>query len=142
MSKFSRSQPTIRYETASALVAHALAHGAANGWRIAAVVVDPSGHIIAAGRMDGVPAAVFDIAADKALTTTLGNSTLAFSKRMSSSRELELGLMTRHRLCAWQGGLPIIEDTVPIGGLGVSGASGPEDEACALTALEKMGIGS
>ena len=49
---------TIGYEAARALVDAALAHAATKGWRVAAVIVDPAGHPVALGRMDGVPAPV------------------------------------------------------------------------------------
>jgi len=141
MKRPSRTQPVITYEAAETLVRAALGHAGAKGWKVAAVVVDPSGHVVASGRMDEVPAPVYDIACDKALTTTLGRSTLAFYERMASSTELTLGLSNRPRLCAWQGGLPILEGGTLIGGLGVSGATGPEDEECAAAALAAQGLG-
>ena len=134
-------RPAVRYETAKALVDKAITHAAENGWQVCAVVVDPSGHVVASGRMDGVPAPVFDFASDKAYTAgTLGKSTRAFFERMNSSPELHMGMVNRPRLCAWDGGLPILEDGTPIGGLGVSGAAGPDDVACAEAALASLGL--
>lgn len=132
-------RPVIRYDSARQLVERALAHAVEKGWRVCAVVVDPSGHVVASGRMDGVPAPVFDYANDKAYTAgTLGKSTRAFFERMNSAPELHLGLVNRPRVCAWDGGLPIVEDGQVIGGLGVSGAAGPEDVECAQAALESL----
>ncbi len=134
-------RPVIRFETAKDLVDRTVSFATDNGWTVAAVVVDPSGHVIAAGRMDGVPAPVFDYANDKAYTAgTLGKSTRAFFERMSSSPDLSMGMINRDRLCAWDGGLPIVEDGQLIGGLGVSGAQGHEDIACAEAALVALGL--
>lgn len=133
-----RNQPVMTYETAMKLVAGALAQATKNGWAVAAVAVDPWGAIIASGRMDGVPAPVHDFAADKAYTATLGKTSLAFAERMGSAKELELGLINRPHLCAWEGGVPVLIDGELVGALGVSGATGPEDAACAEAALDVL----
>ena len=132
---------TIGYEAAKALVDAALAHAATKGWRVAAVIVDPAGHPVALGRMDGVPAPVVDYATDKAYTAgTLGKSSRAFGERMNSAPGLTLGAANRPRTCAWDGGLAILEDGTLIGGIGVSGAAGPEDVECAERAVESLGL--
>ena len=138
MSSPSRDQPVIAYAAAARLVARALEHAEGNGWAVAAVAVDPWGSIVASGRMDGVPAPVHDFAADKAYTAVLGKSSREFGARMSSGKELELGMVNRPRLCAWEGGVPVVVDGVLIGALGVSGAAGPEDAACAEAALTAL----
>lgn len=142
MASHSRSQSTVAYATAAALVDRAMSHAREKGWSIAAVVVDPSGHLVAAGRMDGVAPPILDYANDKAFTATLGNSSRAFFERMSSSPDLQMGMVNRPRVCAWEGGVPIYEDRVLIGGLGVSGSAGPDDVACAEVALASLGLHS
>ncbi len=125
---------------ANAAVQEALAHAAENGWQVAAVVVDPSGHMVAAGRMDGTPAAVADFALDKARTAVLGKTTRAFAERMLSAPALQLGLSNRPNLCAWDGGMPILEDGQLIGAIGVSGAAGPDDILCAEAGVRSIGL--
>ncbi len=142
MTAHSRSQPVVTYRSASSLVERAIAHAVERGWSVAAVVVDPSGHVVASGRMDGVPAPILDYACDKAFTAALGKSSRAFFERMSSSPELNMGMVNRPRLCAWDGGVPIHEEGVLIGALGVSGAAGSEDVACAEAALSRCGLHS
>ena len=90
--------------------------------------------------MDGVSPVVLEIATDKAYAAALGKSSREFFERMSSTAELTLGLQTRPRLCAWEGGLPIDEGGKLIGAIGVSGAVGPEDSACASAALKGLGL--
>lgn len=131
----------ISYSSASTAVQAALDHAAQNGWYVAAIVVDPSGHMVAAGRMDGAPAAVADFAFDKARTAVLGKSTRAFGERMLSNPELGLGLVNRPGLCAWDGGMPILENGVLIGAMGVSGAAGPDDILCVEAGLAAIGLG-
>ena len=137
----SRNQPIITYASAAKLVSSAIAHAEENGWAVAVAVVDPGGAVLASGRMDGVVPPIHDFAVDKAFTAALGKPTLAFNERMASGKELELGLVNRPRLCAWEGGLPIRENGTVIGAIGVSGAAGPEDGACAAAALENLGLG-
>ena len=138
----SRMLPVITYETAGKLVAEAVAHAEAGGWAIAVVVVDPSGHIVASARMDGVSAPIIEFAADKAYTAvTLRIPTANVAKEMIDSKQQEMGALGRPRLCAWDGGVPIIENGAIIGGLGVSGAPGPIDIECGAKALAVLGLG-
>jgi glc operon protein GlcG len=134
---FSRS--CVRHEAAAAMVRAALAYAEANGWRIAVAICEPTGALVAFGRADGVSPAVCDYARDKAWTAAVhGRTTQAFGERMASDPLLALGLSTRRRALAWEGGLPILEDGVLIGGVGVSGATGPEDADCAAAALRAV----
>ena len=133
---------SIGYAAASSLVAAAISHAQNKGWRVCVAVCDASGLGVSMGRMDGVPPSVIDFATDKAFTAVMsGKSTHAFFERMSSSMELSMGLANRPRLITWEGGLPILEAGVVIGGIGVSGAAGHEDAECAALALAALGMG-
>lgn len=138
MSLTIRTQAVISYATAADLVQGALSHAEDNGWAVAAVAVDPWGAVVASGRMDGVPAPILEFATDKAYTAILGNPTRDFNERTSSGKGLELGMVNRPRLCAWEGGLPVFVEGALIGALGVSGAAGPEDAACATVAVARL----
>lgn len=134
------SKRFISHAAAAKAVQAALDHAADNGWQVAAIVVDPGGHMMAAGRMDGTPPAVGEFAQDKAKTAVLGKTTRAFRERMGSGPELELGLVNRPGLCAWDGGVPIFENGHQIGAIGVSGAAGPDDIRCAEAAIQAIGL--
>lgn len=138
--ELSRPQHVLTYAAATALVAQAVSHAETRGWKIAVAVLDPSGHVLAAGRMDEVPAPVLEFATDKGFTATLGKSSLAFGERMGSMASLTLGLSTRDRLLAWEGGVPIRANGALIGAIGVSGAAGHEDAECAVAAIEAVGL--
>ncbi|HEY8858642.1 MAG TPA: heme-binding protein [Gaiellales bacterium] len=45
------------------------------------------------------------------------------------------------RVVVYAGGLPIVADGELLGGLGVSGGTGEQDEACARAALAAAGLG-
>jgi len=130
----------ISCDAAQALLSGAIEHARTRDWNIAVAVLDPTGAIVASARMDGVSPTILDIATDKAFTATLGKSTRAFYERMSSSPDLAMGLQTRPRLCAWDGGLPIRQDGVLIGAIGVSRAAGHEDVECAQKTLKNLGL--
>ena len=134
--------PTIRYGCARALVSSAIEHAEANGWRIAVAVLDPAGHVVASGRMDGVAPPILDYAVDKAFTATLGKATTDYFARMNSDPSLAMGAANRPRLCAWDGGLPIYDGADLIGTIGVSGAAGEEDIACGEAACRSVGVAS
>lgn len=134
------SKKMITCSAASTAVQAAIGHAQQNGWAVAAIVVDASGHMLAAGRMDNAPAAVAGFALDKARTAVLGKSTQDFAKRMLSGPELQLGMVNRPNICAWEGGIPVHENGVLIGAIGVSGAAGPEDVQCAKAGLDAIGL--
>ncbi len=134
-----RTVSVITYASAQRAIEAALTHANESGWKVAAAVCDPSGALIAFARLDGTPAPVGDFAIDKAYTAaTLRSSTRAFGERMASRPLLSLGLTNRARVLAWEGGLPIEIDGSVVGGIGVSGAAGDEDETCAAAAIRAV----
>lgn len=140
MTVHSRQTAVISYASAARLPDAVLEHAAANGWSVAVAILDPWGAVVTSARMDGVFAPILELATDKAYTATLGKAPRAFFERMSSSPDLTLGLQTRPRLCAWDGGLPIREGETLVGAIGVSSAAGHEDVACAEAALATIGL--
>ncbi len=135
------TRSSVASATALQIVTDAIAHARANGWEVAACVVDATGATLALNRMDDAAPAIAEFAADKAFTAaTTGKSTQSFAARMSSSPSLSLGLSTRARLLTWGGGLPILKDGHLVGGIGVSGARDEEDIECAKAALAKAGF--
>ncbi len=127
---------------ARSLVDAAINYAEERQWSIAVGVVDAAGNILALARMDSATSTIADFALDKAYTASMVNkSTRAFFERMASSPELAMGLANRRRLLCWEGGLPITLQGQIIGGIGVSGATGPEDAECAMAALTALGLG-
>ena len=101
----------------------------------AIAVVDEHGELLAFLRTDGCPLASINIAMNKAFTAArertktsiLGERSLAEGFPMTNFGDL--------RYISFGGGVPIIHESVVIGGVGVSGLTSEEDEQ-----LAEMGI--
>jgi uncharacterized protein GlcG (DUF336 family) len=59
---------------------------------------------------------------------------------IGADEALRIGLPLRPRLVVFGGGLPVREDGQLIGGIGVSGGSAEQDEACAHAGLAAIGL--
>jgi glc operon protein GlcG len=101
------------------------------GKAVCAAVADSHGELLAFLRMDGCQIPSVYIAQNKAFTAArerkpsgeVGSNVLASGHPMSNYGDI--------RYTAWQGGLPVVHDGKVIGGIGVSGLSGEEDEELA-----------
>ena len=144
------AQHVISAEAAHQAVAAAVAHAGTLGVRINAAVVDGGGTLAAFLRMPGAFLHSVDIAIDKAYTAaSFGFPTAQWPAVFGSDELLRIGLSQRPRLVVIGGGLPIRtqgphgpEGGALIGGIGVSGASAEQDEACALAGLRAIGLSS
>ncbi|HDR9484555.1 TPA: heme-binding protein [Burkholderia aenigmatica] len=113
------------------------------GVRVNVAVVDAAGLLAAFVRMPGAPLHSIDIAIDKAYTAaSFGLPTGAWHDALAEhSAAVRQGLVLRPRFVAFGGGLPIVDDGVLIGGIGVSGGSEAQDERCARAGLDAAGFG-
>jgi uncharacterized protein GlcG (DUF336 family) len=106
--------------------------------RVCVAVVDPGGHLVAFLRMDGMPFHLVPVAQDKATTAAgfgVSTTALAFGLSQQSKGAAEF-FRSRDRIVLLGGGVPIQRGSELLGGIGVSGSSEAEDEACALAALK------
>lgn len=137
------ARATVTSAAAAALGGLALDHAEALGVAVCVAVVDAAGTPLFLRRMDGVAAPIVEFALDKAFTAaTMAKSTRDFGVRMTGDAALGVALAGRRRMITWQGGLPIVAGGEIVGGIGVSGATGEEDEACAAAALAALGLGA
>lgn len=135
------AQRSITHDAAQGLVAGALKIATSNGWAVAVAVCDPFGGLVSFGRDDAAAPPVGGFAQDKAYTAaTLRKPSAEFGESMMGSATLSLGVGTRERFLTWGGGVPIYEDGVLIGAIGVSGAKEAEDIACAEAAINSAGL--
>ena len=129
----------------------AVASCAKQGFRVSAAVVDVDGLTQAMLRGDGAHAASFDLASDKAYTVvTIGathndDSISAMVKRMGANPTAFWGLANAGglgklpRISLIVGGLRIKAGNEVVGGIGVSGGPGiDDDEACAKAGIDKI----
>jgi uncharacterized protein GlcG (DUF336 family) len=134
-------QRCITAEAAAQAVAAAEAHAAVLGVRINAAVTDGAGTLMAFLRMPGAFLHSVDIAIDKAYTAaSFGFPTAQWPQILAGDEALRLGMPHRPRLVVFGGGLPLREGGDLIGGIGVSGASAEQDEACARAGLRAIGL--
>lgn len=110
MSGFTMEIPTLTTAGAKHVLAAAEAAAATNGLKVSIAVVDAAGHLLAFMRRDrAAPTSVFQQMVDGGKPS----------------------LLAVEGLTAAKGGVPIMHGGDTIGGIGVSGASGEEDEQVA-----------
>lgn len=128
--------PGINLENAKKLAAGVLAECRANKWNVAVAVVDNSGGLIYFERMDNTQTASLDIAIGKARNGAMyRRPTRAFVDTIAKTGP---AVMTLPGVMASPGGMPIMADGKVIGGVGVSGVTGDQDEQCAKAGLAGM----
>lgn len=133
-------QVTISSEAAHAAVAAAVRHAAELGVLINVGVTDVSGTLVAFLRMPGAFPQSVRLAIDKAATAAgFGFPTAKWMDVCGDDEGMKLGFSAQPGLIVFGGGLPIRTQGQLIGGIGVSGASAQQDEACARAGLRAIG---
>lgn len=119
--------------TAKRIGAATIAACRAENWNVAVAVVDTHGFLVYFERMDNTQTASVEIAQRKASTAaTYRRSTTVFADAIAKGRT---ALVTFPVIVASPGGLPILKDGKVIGGVGVGGVTGAQDEQCAKAGL-------
>lgn len=140
-SSISVPSSVITAQAASTACQAAIAHAEALGIRINVAVTDASGTLAAFLRMPNAFLHSIDIAIDKAYTAaSFGFPTSQWGGVIGDDELLRIGLNRRERLVLFGGGLPITDGEHRIGGIGVSGGSAEQDEACARAGLNALGL--
>lgn len=131
----------ISVEAASQALAATVSHAKQMGIAINVAITDSSGTLAGFLRMPGAFLHSIDIAVDKAYTAaSFGFPTSQWMKILEGDEALKAGLPLRPRLVIFGGGLPIVENGMRIGGIGVSGGSAEQDEECARAGLKAIGL--
>lgn len=136
------SIPMLNLEIAKRMADACEAKAAHEGWRMNIAVVDRGADIVLFRRMDNAFLGSVEIATDKATTS----ARFPFSTRLV----MELGygkgdepaglpgLVEVDEVIAFPGGLPIMAGSTHIGGIGISGDTADNDEACAQAAIDAV----
>jgi uncharacterized protein GlcG (DUF336 family) len=127
---------SVSLERAQKIVRRALEAGAGQSVKIAAVVLDTGGHIVAAARMDGVGPLNLDVARRKAnAVVNLGVSTAEMLNMISRDQLISKVLHAEPSIVMLPGGVPIKDGDTLVGALGIAGGFYPQDQAIAEYAI-------
>ena len=131
---------TVDLAVAQQMVVAAHAEAVRRSILVSAAVVDDGGHLIAFGRMDGAEIAGPVLAVDKAYTAVANRVATSELAALAAPGGELFGLHANGggRFVIFGGGVPIVVRGAVVGGVGVSGASVGDDEACALAALTAL----
>ena len=105
-------------------------------------VVDRGGNLVAAARMDGSPVCAMPLAIDKAYTAAAVEApTGAWTVTTQPGGE-DWGFNSAlgGRIIVLPGGEPLFHQGMIIGGVGISGGSGAQDQQCALAGARSIDI--
>jgi glc operon protein GlcG len=130
------SKTFLTQATAQKMAAACEAKAKAEGWKIIIAIVDDGGVLKHFTRMDDSFLISVEISQMKANTS----AGIPFSSRkFGEIAQAVKGIEFTPRTATFPGGLPIVTASGRhIGGIGVSGASGDQDEACAQAALDAV----
>lgn len=135
----------ITLQQANTIIENAFAHAKEMKVNpLGVVVLDASGHVIAAQRQDGANFFRIDVATGKAhAAVAMGASSRALLKRSQSNPNFFVALAaTAHGKFLPQTGAALIRDAngTILGAAGGSGGTGDEDEACCVKGIEAAGF--
>jgi uncharacterized protein GlcG (DUF336 family) len=130
-------QKSLSLGLAKTIAEAALAECQSKGFHTSVVVVDRAGQVLVTLRDEAASAQTADMARRKAYTAKMFRmTTLDFQKRTqdptyAAQRDVA-------DILALGGGVPIQIGNEVIGGVGSSGSSQPQDDACAKAGIEKV----
>lgn len=107
------------------------------------VVLDAGGHVVSAKREDGSGILRFEIAYGKAWGALgMGFGTRELTQRAATSPAFiaAISAASGGRIVPSPGGVLVRANGTTIGAVGISGDTGPQDEACALVGIAAAGF--
>ncbi|MFK2825393.1 heme-binding protein [Bacillus sp. B190/17] len=129
-------QKTISNELAQRMVNAAKEKACEFGIAVNVAIMDAGGNLLAFSRMDGAPLLSINIAQDKAYTAAaFGRPTHEWYDVIKDNPSLKIGIVHTERLTVFGGGYPVRCGDQLAGGIGVSGGSLDQDQACCEAAL-------
>ena len=134
------AQPNVSLDLARGLADHALACARGRHYQGASTVVDRSGETLVFVHDDAANPHTFENSRRKAYTArTTKISTSKFADAWFAGDHARIPQATLPSMIALAGGLPIESNGEVVGGIGVSGSPGGDnDELCARRALDEL----
>lgn len=135
MGRVSRFEITL--DLAQDMITAARSSAAGQGIAVSMAVVDAGGHLVGFARMDGAEIAGPTLARDKAFTAVSHRiATGDLTPLVAPGGELAgMNAAEGGRYITFPGGLPCWDGDRVIGGIGVSGGTAEQDQACAQAGL-------
>jgi uncharacterized protein GlcG (DUF336 family) len=128
----------ITSELAKTVAAAALAEARANGWTMAAAIVDPAGILVYFEKIDDTQHASPRIAIDKARSAAMFKRPTKTFQDSVEKGGVFLRVMGLRGASFVEGGVPIVVNEKIIGGLGVSGGLSEQDGQCCKAGLASL----
>ena len=124
-------------DLAQRMCAESIVSATKDGALVSVAVVDGGGHLLAFARMDGAEIAGPVLAPDKAYTAVAHRiGTHELTDLVSPGADLAgMNSADHGRFIGFAGGLPLWDGDRVIGGVGVSGGTGSQDQAAAQAAV-------
>lgn len=119
-------------ERATRLIAAVERKALSEGKQAVIAVANAQGNPVAVHVMDGAFLVSYEVAVRKAYTAVAVKMPTAELARLVQPGGTFYGLQNLDRIVTFGGGVPLYENGVLIGGLGVSGGTGEEDHALAV----------
>lgn len=134
-----RTEKNISLELANQIAAASVAACAANGYNVAATVVDRAGVVKAVQRADNAGPHTLSASQQKAFTSASAKNTTLAIMEGAQKNPAAANLVNIPGYLLLGGGVPVKVGNEVIGAVGVGGAPGGNlDEQCALAALDKV----
>ena len=129
---------TLMVKTAERLVTASEAKAREFGINVTTAVVDSAGFVVVLRRMDGTRPLTTHIAHSKAYTAAIMKRPARDLLHWAESEPVYFGQVARMGhlpIVATQGGMPVRPGSEIVGGIGVSGGTPEQDQACCEAAL-------
>jgi uncharacterized protein GlcG (DUF336 family) len=125
----------VSVDVAKKAAAGAVAEARKNNWFMAIAVTDTAGNLVYFERMDNTQTGSINIAIGKARSAAqFRRPTKVFQDLIAKGSEFTY-LLGLEGASVVQGGIPIVQDGKIVGGIGVSGGTGPQDVQVAEAGL-------
>ncbi len=134
-----KNKPTLELSDIKRIAAAAEAEALQNKWAVTIAVVDDGGHLLWLQRLDGAAALSAHIAPAKAHTAALGRrESKSYEDVINGGRTSFLSAPTVAGML--EGGVPIMNNGVCLGAVGVSGVKSTEDAQIARAGIAALGL--
>lgn len=134
-----RTEKNMSLSLANQLAAEAVAACAANGYNVAATVVDRAGTVRAVQRADNAGPHTLSSSERKAWTSASAKNATQAMMEGAQKNPASANMVYLPGVLLLGGGVPVKSGNEVIGAIGVGGAPGGNlDEQCANTAIEKV----